>query len=255
MNIQGKAAVITGAGRGVGRATALALARAGCHVLVNYRSSAAGARAVVAQALAQGVKAVAFRGDVACDEDCRAMMKAAVEAFGRLDILVNNAGTTRFIPHGDLAAVTDADWGNMFATNVKGVFQCVRAARPHLEVQGGMIVNLASVAGIYATGSSIPYAASKAAVINMTVSLARALGPGIRVNAVAPGFIEGDWLKEGLGEGYERARTAKAAQSVLGRNCQPEDVAAAILSLITGSDLVTGQTLMCDGGFNIGPRL
>jgi 3-oxoacyl-[acyl-carrier protein] reductase len=254
MNIRGKAAVVTGASRGVGRATALALARGGCDVLVNYSRSRDGAEAVAAEAQALGVKAVPFQADVADDQACRAMVQAAVEAFGRLDILVNNAGTTRFIAHDDLEAVADADWENIFGTNLKGPFQCARAARPHLEKQGGCIVNVASVAGIHGTGSSIPYCASKAAVINLTISLARVFGPKVRVNAVAPGFIEGDWVREGLGENYERARAAKARQSVLGRNCQHEDVAAAILGFITGSELVTGQTLACDGGFNIGPK-
>lgn len=254
MELTGKAAVVTGASRGVGRATALALARGGCNVLINCNQSHAAAEAVRREVEALGVKAVVFVGNVADDAACRGMMAAAAKAFGRLDILINNAGTTRFIPHDDLEAVTDADWDKLLGTNLKGPFQCARAARPHLERQGGVIINVASVAGIYGTGSSIPYCASKAGVINLTLSLARVLGPKIRVNAVAPGFIEGDWLKSGLGDDYEQARAAKAKQSVLGRNCQPEDVAAAILSLVTGSELITGQTVICDGGYNLSNR-
>ena len=246
--------MVTGAARGVGRATALALARGGCDVVVNYSKSAAGAENVAAEAKSLGVRAIAVQANVSDDAACRALMQTAAESMGRLDILVNNAGTTRFIPHGDLEAVADADWTNILGTNLKGPFQCARAVRPFLDKQGGVIVNVASVAGIYGTGSSIPYCASKAGVINMTISLARALGPKIRVNAVAPGFIEGEWLKEGLGADYDRARAAKANQAALGKNSHPEDIAAAIMSFITGSDLVTGQTLICDGGFNIGPK-
>lgn len=256
MNIQGKAAVVTGASRGVGRATAVALAKGGCSVLVNYSQSRTEAEQVIAEVRALGVKACGFQGSVADDAACRAMMDAAVREFGRLDILVNNAGTTRFIPHTDLAAVTEEVWEHIMGVNVRGPFQCARAAQPHIEASGGgVIINIASVAGILATGSSIPYCASKAAVINMTVSLARALGPKIRVNAVAPGFIVGEWLKKGLGEDFERAKQVKEKQSVLGKVCQPEDVAAAVVSLITGSDLVTGQTIVCDGGHMIGPKV
>ena len=116
-------------------------------------------------------------------------------------------------------------------------------------------VNVASVAGLTGAGSSIPYCASKAALINLTIALARTLGPSIRVNAVAPGFIEGEWLRRGLGGDYESIKHAKSAQALLGRVSQPEDVAAAILSLINGSEMVTGQVIVCDGGHSIGPRL
>ena len=255
MEIKGKAAVVTGASRGVGRATALLLARGGCDVAVNYSRSRAEAEAVAAEARALGVRAIAVAGDVARDADCRALVAAAVREFGRLDILVNNAGTTRFIAHSELEAVTDADWEHIFGVNVQGVFQCARAARPHLEAAGqGAIVNVASVAGIAGTGSSIPYCASKAAVINLTISLARVLGPKVRVNAVAPGFIAGEWLQKGLGDAYEDSKAARERVAVLGKVCRPEDIAAAIMSFITGSDLVTGQTLVVDGGTTIGPK-
>jgi 3-oxoacyl-[acyl-carrier protein] reductase len=255
MEIRGKAAVVTGASRGVGRATALLLARGGCNVAINYSRSRAAAESVVAEVRALGVRAIAVQGDVARDADCRALIAAAVSEFGRLDVLVNNAGTTRFIQHNRLEDVADADWENIFGVNVKGVFQCSRAARPHLEASGnGAIVNVASVAGIVGTGSSIPYCASKAAVINLTISLARVLGPSVRVNAVAPGFIAGEWLQTGLGADYEAAKAAREKSAVLGKVSRPEDIAAAIMSFITGSDLVTGQTLVVDGGSSIGPK-
>jgi 3-oxoacyl-[acyl-carrier protein] reductase len=252
MQLAGKAALVTGASSGVGRATALALAEHGCSVLVNYSRSQQEAEEVVHLAHQRGVKALAFQADVADDAQCRRMIDQAATSFGRLDLLVNNAGVTRFVAHAALDELRDEDWDRAFAVNVKGAFHCARAARPHLlAVGGGSIVNVASVAGISATGSSIAYAASKAALINMTIALARALAPKIRVNAVAPGFIAGRWLEQGLGPFYEMAKTKMEQRVPLERVCQPEDVAAAILSLLTGSELVTGQTLVCDGGMLI----
>lgn len=254
MDIQGKAAVVTGASRGVGAATALALAKRGCSVLINYAQSDEAAEKVRDQVEALGVKAATFKGDVADDRACRDMMQAAVDAFGRLDVLICNAGTTSFIPHPDLDAVTDDVWSRIMDVNVKAPFQCARAARAHIEASGGGdIVMTSSVAGFTGMGSSIPYCASKAAVINMTLSLARVMGPRIRVNSIAPGIIKGDWLKKGLGENYEKVLAEKEAEAVLKAACAPEDVAEAILSLVTGSDLVTGQTLACDAGHMIGP--
>ncbi|MEE9607767.1 MAG: glucose 1-dehydrogenase [Myxococcota bacterium] len=249
MEIEGKAAIVTGGGTGVGRATALALGRRGCSVLVDYSRSVEAAERTAAEVSALGAKAVAYRADVADDADCRAMVEAAVAEFGRLDLLVNNAGVTRFIPHAELEKVGDDDWAQILAVNVKGPFQCARAARPAMERSGGgEVVNVSSVAGLRGIGSSIPYAASKAALNNLTITLARVLAPRIRVNAVAPGFIDGEWLKAGLGPAYEAVKQAMTERSPLGAVCTPEDVADAILSLITGSDLVTGQVLACEGG-------
>lgn len=252
MKIQGKAAVVTGASRGVGAETALALAKNGCSVLINYGKSTEAAENVREEVEAFGVKAVTFQGDVADDSVCRAMMQSAMDAFGRLDILVNNAGTTAFIPHHDMEAVTDEIWTRIIDVNVKGPFQCVRAAKPFLKASGnGEIVSVSSLAGIRASGSSIPYSCSKAAVINMTISLARVMGPEVRVNSIAPGFIKGEWLKEGLGEKYDGFLEKKIGQSALNKLCEPQDVAESILGIITGSDLITGQTLLIDGGSDV----
>jgi 3-oxoacyl-[acyl-carrier protein] reductase len=253
MELAGKAAIVTGGGTGVGRETALALARRGCAVLVDYSRSRDAAEATAREAAALGVKAVAFQADVADDRACRAMVAAAEQELGRLDVLVNNAGTTRFIPHAELERVSDEDWDHILAVNLKGPFQCARAARPALErAGGGMIVNVTSVAGIVAIGSSIPYCASKAALGNLTIALARALAPRIRVNAVAPGFIEGEWLEQGLGPAYGAIKQAIEGRAALHKVCRPSDVADAILSLLTGSDLVTGHVLPVEGGMLIG---
>ena len=250
MEITGKAAVVTGGGTGVGRATALELARRGCAVLINYSRSKAEAEQTAAEVMALGVRGIAVQANVADDAACRRMIDTAVREFGRLDVLVNNAGTTSFIKHADLDAVTDQDWQRILNTNLLGPFQCARAARAALLASGnGEIVNVSSIAGLAGTGSSIPYCASKAALNNLTVTLARVFAPKVRVNAVAPGFITGRWLQEGLGEAvYEATKQRVEQQVLLNRVCTPEDVAAAILNIITGPDLMTGQVLPLEGG-------
>jgi len=244
---------VTGASSGVGRCTTLRLARLGCNVLVNYAHSEEAALSVAEAASELGVDAFAFRADVSQDVECVAMVDAAVDRFGRLDVLVNNAGTTRFVAHADLDGVEDEIWDEILGVNLKGPFQCTRAARAALEASGDAeVVMTSSVAGIAGVGSSIPYCASKAGLNVLTVTLARVLGPYIRVNAVAPGFIDGEWLEKGLGPAYETIRTAMIEKSPIGRVCEPDDVAEAIVSIITGSDLVTGSVLPVEGGMLIG---
>ncbi|MFP6901584.1 MAG: SDR family oxidoreductase, partial [Opitutales bacterium] len=213
------------------------------------------AERVVASITEAGGEAFAFQADVTEDAEARALVEATRQKYGRLDLLVNNAGITEFIPFDDLDAVTDDVWNRLHQVNVVGAFHCARAAaavmRETCGRDGAEIVNVGSIAGIKATGSCIPYAASKAALHNLTVALARTLAPEIRVNAVAPGFITGRWLREGLGEGYEATKSAFEKAMPLQAVCDPEDVAAAIASLVEGSDLVTGQILSCDGGMSI----
>ncbi|HKP57532.1 MAG TPA: SDR family oxidoreductase [Polyangiales bacterium] len=249
MQLKGKAAIVTGSGTGVGRATALKLAAKGCAVLINYSKSKDAAERVCDEVKALGVPTRAFQANVADDNDCKAMVAAALETFGRLDVLVNNAGTTRFINHNDLDAVMPEDWDNIMSVNLRGPFQCIRAARQALQAHGqGCVVNVSSIAGLRAIGSSVPYCASKAALNNLTLSMARVLAPSVRVNAVAPAFIAGEWLKEGLGEGYEKTKSYWESKAVLRKVCEPGDVADAILSLIEGSELVTGQIIPIEGG-------
>jgi 3-oxoacyl-[acyl-carrier protein] reductase len=250
MQIEGKAAVVTGGGTGVGRATALELARRGCSVLVNYSRSKNEAEEIAEEISALGVKGVAVEADVADDAACRKMVETAVREFGRLDILINNAGTTAFIRHSDMEAVRTEDWMRIFSVNVIGAFQCARAAKDALTASGdGEIVNISSIAGLAGIGSSIPYAASKAALNNMTVTLARVFAPKVRVNAVAPGFITTRWLKDGLGEEvYNKAKKVTEDSVVLRKVCEPEDVAMAVIHIITGPDLMTGCVIPLEGG-------
>jgi len=247
-----KVVIVTGGGTGVGRATSLALARLGYDVIVNYSRSKADADATVSEVTALGVRAFAVRADVAKDSECCAMVKFAVSELGRVDVLVNCAGTTEFIPFNDLDAVSDEAWERLYKINVVGAFHCARAVRePMLASGGGMIVNVSSVAAQLGQGSSIPYCCTKAALDSLTVSLARTLAPQIRVNGVAPGFIEGRWTQGGLGSKYDSIKQAYEKTLPLGCVCQPDDIADGIVSLITGSKLVTGQTLTVDAGMMI----
>ncbi len=246
IDMSGKTVLVTGGSRGVGRGIAERFLAAGADVVI------CGRNAPEKPPEARGRTAHFIAADVREVDQVDALVSGTTDRTGRLDVLVNNAGTTSFIPHPDLDAVKDEDWDRIMAVNVKGTFQCARAVRGPLEEAGeGEIINITSVAGLAGTGSSIPYCASKAAIINMTVTLARALAPKIRVNAVAPGFINGRWLKAGYGDAYEGAKAATEQRLPLGRVCEPEDIAEAILSLITGSDLVTGHVLPCEGGMLI----
>jgi NAD(P)-dependent dehydrogenase (short-subunit alcohol dehydrogenase family) len=252
MQVSGKVAVVTGSSAGVGRATAERLARLGAKVVVNYAHSAADAEETVQGIRAAGGTAHAVRADVREDAQCRALIQSAVDTYGALHILVNNAGMTQFIPHAELDRVTDQAWDDIIGANVRGTFNCTRAAAPHMKAAGeGAVVNVASIAGINGGGSSIPYAASKAAIIAMTKSLARVLGPEVRVNCIAPGFIDGRWLRGGLGERYDQAKAASAAHAPLHAVATPETCADAILALIEYSTHVTGQTIVVDGGASL----
>lgn len=249
MDLKGKSAVVTGGGVGTGRAIVLDLAKDGCNVVVNYSKSKQQAEETAQAAIALGVRAETAQADVRDDDAVRAMMKQAANSFGRLDVLVNNAGGTRHIEHRDLDAVTKDDWDFIMDTNAWGTFQATRAAVPHMiKNGGGSVVNISSIAGVYATGSSVPYCASKAAINNMTVSLARALAPDVRVNAVAPGFIDTRWWSDL--EHYEVVKQMATDVTPLKDVCQPEDVSKVVVDLATAR-LVTGQVVVIDGGMGI----
>ena len=238
-----KVALVTGSATGVGRACAARFAKLGYAVAVNYSKSEADAKETAELVRACGVPVLVHQATVGDDAQVRAMIARVKQELGGLDVLVNNAGTTHFVAHTDLDALTDDVWDEIFQVNLKGAFYCTRAAMPHLQERKGNVVNITSVAGLTGQGSSIPYAASKAALNCVTQSLARAFGPDVRVNAVAPGPILTRWLA-----GREAQVEKYLEQAPLKRAADPDDVADTVMYLATGTTLTTGQVLVVDGG-------
>jgi ketoreductase RED2 len=244
MKLAGKVAIVTGSSSGIGKETARTLATHGAAVVVNSRAST-GLGIEVAESLPE---AIFVQADVSRDDEAARLVHKAVQHWGRLDILVNNAGTTEFIPHDDLDAVTDETWNKIIGVNVLGAWHTTRAAVSQMRRNdGGSVVNVSSLAGINASGSSIPYAVSKAALNHLTRLLAKTLAPDIRVNAVAPGIVEGtawttDWMDTALDK-WE-------ADNPLRRAAQPADVVFSIIHLMT-SDYLTGQIVVVDGGHSL----
>jgi 3-oxoacyl-[acyl-carrier protein] reductase len=242
-------ALVTGSASGIGRAALLRLARGGYDVVVNYSRSRDRAEQTARDAEAHGVRAIAVAGDVSDDAAARAIVRSTVEHFGGLHLLVNNAGTTMETPPEDLDGVDLAQWDRVFAVNVRGLFQVTRAAAPHLRAARGAVVNVASIVGLRPGPQPLAYAASKAAVISLNRTLSRALAPDVRVNAVAPGWIAGEWMERTLGDNYERLMQRRAKMTPLQANVTLDDVAESIFALATSHPFVTGETLVVDGGF------
>ena len=228
----------------------LHLARAGYDIGLNYRTSGQAARAVAAEAQSAGANVVLLQCDIADDTAVRAMLNEVDAKFGALEVLINNAGTTVRTPPKDLDAVSVEDWDRVFAVNVRGLFLVTRAAVPLLK-RGvdPCIVSTASIVGLRPGPQPLAYSASKAAVVALTKTLAGALGPVIRVNAVAPGWMEGDWMNRMLGENYQRLMERRAKATPLGRCVTADDVAETMLSLIASNRFVNGETIVIDGGF------
>lgn len=251
MNRVKPVALVTGGATGIGRSAVLALAKSGHDVVINFSRSGEAAKSTAREAEAAGARTLVYRCDVSDDAGVRAMLEAAKKEFGRLDALINNAGTTIAVEPKNLEGVTVEDWNHVFAVNVLGIFLVTRAAVPLLrQSPNGCVVNTCSIAGLRPSAQALPYAASKAAVANLTKTLANALGPEIRVNAVAPGWLEGDWMKKMLGDNYEGLMARRARYTPLKRCCTADDVAETMLSLITGNRFVSGEIIVIDGGFS-----
>jgi len=250
MDMEGAVAIVTGSSSGVGAACARQLAEKGAHVVINYSSNADGAEATRAACEAFGVETAVVRADVASDADCRRLAQTALDRWGRIDALVNNAGTTKFCDHADLEGLDLDDFLRIYSVNTVGPYQMVRAVAPAMKQGGrGAVVNVASIAGVMGIGSSIAYAASKGALITLGLSLARVLGPEIRVNTVCPGFIQGDWLEQGMGaERYAATKAYLEQTTPLKLTTTPDTIAEGVLYFICGADVVTGETLIMDGG-------
>jgi 3-oxoacyl-[acyl-carrier protein] reductase len=244
MKLQDQVALVTGAGTGIGRGIAERFGQEGVKVAVNYSRSREAAEEVVRDIRSAGGIAIAIGASVSEDREVRAMVDRIAHEFGRLDILINNAGWSTRIPHDRLEDLTDEIWNRTFDTNLRGAFYCVRAAVPLLRKQeNAAIVNIASIAAMTGLGSSLAYAASKGAMITMTKSLARALAPKIRVNAIAPGFVRtrfADWPQSAFDEGE--------AITPLKRLATPDEIAALALHLAVEAKSITGETITVDGG-------
>ena len=254
MNLNGAVCIVTGAATGTGAACAVQLARRNARIVVNYSRSEAQAKETAKACDAAGGEAILGRGDVASDADCRALAQAALDRWGRIDALINNAGITKFAAPGDLDALSAEDFQRIYAVNVVGPYQMVRACVPAMKKQGaGAIVSISSVSGVIGVGSSTAYVASKGALNVMTLALARALAPSIRVNAVCPGMIETRWHKDRFdAEGYAKFKADYERMVPLGKAASPDEVAEVAVWLVEGASLVTGECVFVDSGWHLG---
>lgn len=249
-DLKGKMALVTGAASGIGFATARMLAKSGATVAVNFLPDDKRGEEAVAKLKAEGGRAIAAPGNVGEPDNAGRMVLRAVDAMGRLDLLANNAGTPgtrRRISPPELDMITEELWSQLLAVNLLGVFRCAKVAAPALKASHGAVVNTASIAGVGRAGSSLAYSATKAGVVSLTQNLARALAPEVRVNAIAPGAVDSAWMVEWT----EDERQQSIERALLKRRCQPEDLAEVILFLGFGAAMVTGQTIVVDGGLTL----
>jgi 3-oxoacyl-[acyl-carrier protein] reductase len=254
VELNGRVALVTGGAGGIGEATVRKLTNSGISgMAINYRKSGKEAEELARDIGRVGVKAIAIQADVQSDNQVRAMIAKIDDAFGRLDILINNAGVTHWVDLSNLEGLTDTVWDEILDVNVKGAFRCARAAAGLLESSEGMIVNVSSISGVLApsTMSCLAYGTAKAALIYMTRGLAVAMAPKVRVNCVAPAFTDTPWMSQHFGSDYHQVIAKASVGYPLRRIARPEDIAGAILGLITGGDFVTGQTLIVDGGLSL----
>jgi 3-oxoacyl-[acyl-carrier protein] reductase len=243
-----KVAVVTGGSSGIGAATAKELSKKGWRVAINFSTDAGKAKKVASECK----DAFVVQGDVSEDADCRRVAKEVLAQYGRIDALVNSAGSTKFVKHADLDGLSAQDFQDIFRVNLVGPFQMIRACAEALKASRGSVVNVSSVAHLLGTGSSIAYAASKAALNTMSFSLARVLGPEVRVNVVAPGYVNTPWQVAAHGEaGAAEAERRFAAITPLKAAAEPEDIAEAIVWLVDGARRVTGDIIYVDGGIHI----
>jgi len=256
LDITGKAAVVTGSSsaEGIGAACARLLAARGCNVVVNYATDQKGGEAIAAECRGKGVDSVAVQADVSKDADCKRLVDAAVARWGRLDVLINNAAITKPIPHKRMDLLDGDEFLRIYSVNLVGNYQMCRAAAPHLKATGdGAIVNISSVGAMRAGGSSMAYTASKGALNNLTLSMARALAPEVRVNALCPGGMLGNWTRKILTEKQYEERVARAkTEFPLRRPIMPHDVAVAAMFLVEGATVMTGECIRMDCGQHLG---
>lgn len=245
-----RVALVTGSSSGIGQAIAVRLAAGGYDVVVNYGKNAASAQATVAACQAAGADTLLVQCDVSNEDSVAAMIAAVAAKYRRLDVVCSNAGVSIDIPPKKFDQIDVADWDRVFAVNVRGLFLLAKHSKAMLmEGDNPCMVNTASIVGLRPGAQPLPYSASKAAVVSMTQTLANALGPKIRVNAIAPGWMEGDWMKWMLGDNYDKLMERRAKATPLKRCVTVEDVSEVVLTLVEHMHFVTGETITIDGGF------
>ena len=249
-----KVAIVTGSATGVGAAAARQLAEKGCNVVINCTRSVAEAEATADECRSAGAQAIVVQADVSDDEACKRMVQEALDAWGRIDYLINNAARTKFNAYEDLDGLNKQDFLDIYAVNVVGAYQMIRAVEPHMRARGaGAVVNKSSIGGVTGIASSMAYAASKAALNLMTRSLAHVLAPEIRINAVVPGMIQTRWLQAGMGdEAYQAMLQAASAMTPLKKVATADEVAEVLVWFLEGASVVTGETLIVDSGLHLG---
>ncbi len=243
-----KTAIVTGSSSGVGAATCIELARRGWNVAINYVHSEQEAHETAEKCKAFTDGVLVIKADVSQDDQGIAMVREIIKKWGRIDALVNNAGTTKYCNYHDLDGLSKEDFLKLYEVNVVGAYQVTRAAAPYLKAAKGSVVNTSSISAISGVGSSIAYAASKGALSTMTLSLAHALAPDVRVNAVCPGFIQGRWTKNFLGDRYDQVLQDIEKTTLTQKTSVPEDIAKAIVYLVADAGTTTGQLLTVDSG-------
>lgn len=243
VDVKGKTVLVTGGNTGIGRAISMNLAKHGANICIAYVAYEDEAVSAVEEIQKLGVKAKAYFADISKEESVISLIKSIADDFGGLNALVNCAGRTHVVAHDDLYGMKSEYWDDIFAVNVKGTFFCCREAKPYLEADGGVIINITSTGGMNGKGSSIAYSASKAAEINLTRSLARVFAPKVRVLGVAPGFVATRFVA-----GQEARGAQNANETCMKRLAKPEDIADVVGSLIYGNDILTGINVVVDGG-------
>jgi 3-oxoacyl-[acyl-carrier protein] reductase len=249
---QRKVALVTGSATGIGRAIAVILAKNGYDLAINYSRSEKDVRVTAEQIEAAGARCTVFKADVSNEAEVVRLIAGVEEAYaGRLDLLVNNAGTTIDIPPNKFDTIAVEDFDRVFAVNVRGTFLVTKHATRLLRaMEQADVINTASIVGLRPGPQPLPYSASKAAIISMTRTLAGALGPKIRVNAIAPGWMDGDWMVRALGDKYEGLMERRAKATPLKRCATVDDVAETALAIATSMRFVNGQVIVIDGGYS-----
>lgn len=243
-----KTVLITGSASGVGAAACFEFAKRGYNVVINYSKSKTEAYEVSEACKNLGVETLVCKANISNEEDCEELINQTIHFFGRIDVLVNNAGTTKYCNYDNLEGLDKKDFQDIYEVNVIGAYQMVKLAAPYLKKVQGSIVNISSVSAISGLGSSIAYAASKGALSTMTLALAHALAPEIRVNGICPGFIQTRWTKGFLGDRYESVKAASEKATFIKKTSLPEDIAKGIVYLAIDAVTTAGQLLTIDSG-------